>query len=243
MPRRVPDDAAGRDEAIRVLRAGGVVAIPTDTVYGIAVALETPAGVERLFAAKSRPPDRAIALLLADEAQAAEIGTISPDAAVLAGAFWPGGLTIVVRRRPDRPLPAALMSGSQATDERMGAPTDTAPTDTAPTDAAPTDAAPTVGVRVPAHDAPRALARALGPLPTTSANRSGAPEARDADEIEAQLGDAIDLILDGGPARGGPASTVVDATGAAPRILRPGAVSAEDIERCLGSAGASGVGR
>jgi tRNA A37 threonylcarbamoyladenosine synthetase subunit TsaC/SUA5/YrdC len=104
-------------------------------------------------------------------------------------------------------------------------------------------AIPTVGLRVPAHDAPRALAKALGPLPTTSANRSGEPELRDAAAIEAELGGALDLILDGGPSLGGPASTVVDATGDEVRILRPGAITADAIARCLGSAGLPGVGR
>lgn len=218
--RRVPDDDAGRAEAIRVLAAGGIVAIPTDTVYGIAVALETRNGIERLYAAKQRPPDKAIALLLADAAQAREIGELTPAAEALAGAFWPGGMTFVVPRRGDRPLPAALTGGALAP-----------------------GAIPTVGLRVPDHDAPRALARALGPLPTTSANRSGEPECRDADEIEARLGDAIDLILDGGPAAGGPASTVVDVTGDAPRVLREGAVPAEGIDRALASMGPPGVGR
>ncbi len=193
-----------------MLRAGGVVAIPTDTVYGIAVALQTPGGIERLFAAKSRPPDKAIALLLADAAQAAEIGQMTVGARALANAFWPGGLTLVVPRRTDRPLPAALTGGEFAP-----------------------GAIPTVGLRVPAHDAPRALARKLGPLPTTSANRSGEPEARDAAEIEALLGGALDLILDGGPSTGGPASTVVDCTGETPVILRPGVIPAAAIEAVL----------
>src|SRR5258705_526134 len=92
-------------------------------------------------------------------------------------------------------------------------------------------------------EAPRALARIVGPLPTTSANRSGEPEARDADELEAQLGDALDLILDGGPAAGGSASTVVDTTTDPVGILREGAISAEAIDRCLASAGLPGVGR
>ena len=113
----------------------------------------------------------------------------------LADAFWPGGLTLVVPRGADRTN--ATIAGT---------------------------ARATVGLRVPDHEAPRALAAALGPLPTTSANRSGEPEARDADEIEASSGDAVDLILDGGPARGGPASTVVDVTVEPPRILRVGAV-------------------
>lgn len=220
MTRRLADGPEARAEAVRVLQGGGLVAVPTDTVYGIAVALGTPGGIERLFAAKSRPPDRAIALLLADAAQAAEIGQMTPAATVLANAFWPGGLTLVVPRRTDRPLPAALTAG-----------------DLAP------GAIPTVGIRVPAHDAPRALAHALGPLPTTSANRSGEPEARDAAEIEALLGEAVDLILDGGPAHGGPASTVIDCTHTVPEIRRAGAISAEAISRCLESTGLPGVGR
>jgi L-threonylcarbamoyladenylate synthase len=218
--RRIVDDPAGRAEAVRVLAAGGLVAMPTDTVYGIAVALSTRGGIERLFAAKSRPPDQAIALLLADVAQATDVGVLSASAQALASAFWPGGLTLVVQRRIDRALPAALTGGELAP-----------------------GAIPTVGLRVPAHDAPRALARALGPLPTTSANRSGEPELRDAEAIDAELGNALDLILDGGPAIGGPASTVVDATGDEVRILRSGAISTAAIARCLGSAGLPGVGR
>ena len=220
MTRRVVDGPAGRREAIRALEAGGVVALPTDTVYGIAVALETPGGIERLFAAKARPPDKAIALLLADAEQAAEIGELTVPARTLAEAFWPGGLTLVVPRREDRPLPAALLGGALAP-----------------------GAVPTVGLRVPDHDAPRTLARALGPLPTTSANRSGEPEARDADEIERLLGGALELILDGGEATGGPASTVVDATGNAPRILRSGAIPDDAIARCLGTSPSTEVGR
>jgi L-threonylcarbamoyladenylate synthase len=218
--RRAPDGPAGRAEAIEVLRAGGLVAIPTDTVYGIGVSLDTPGGIERLFAAKNRPPDKAIALLLADIEQAATIGVLTDAATALAGAFWPGGLTLVVPHRTDRALPAALTGGELAP-----------------------GAIPTVGLRVPNHDAPRALARALGALPTTSANPSCEPEARDADEIERLLGDSIDLVLDGGPAAGGPASTVVDVTEEAPRILRQGAIDEAAISRCLASSGLPGVGR
>ena len=220
MVRTLADGPDARAEAIRVLKAGGIVAVPTDTVYGIAVALSTPGGIERLFAAKQRPPDKAIALLLADAAQAAELGTITPGASALADAFWPGGLTLVVPRRTDRSLPAALTGGELAP-----------------------GAIPTVGLRVPDHDAPRALARGLGPLPTTSANRSGEPEAANAGEIAALLGDAIDLILDGGPATGGPASTVVDCTGQAPEVRRVGAIDPAEISRILESAGLPGVGR
>ena len=204
----MPDDAVGRARAIEVLQAGGIVALPTDTVYGVAVALSTSGGVERLFHVKQRPPDKGIMLLLDDAGQAGSIGEMGPAATALATACWPGGLTVVVPRRPDVTLPAALTGG-----------------------------APTIGLRVPDHDAPRALARGVGPLPTTSANVSGLPEARTAEEILAQLGDAIDLILDGGVAHGGPASTVVDCTGPAPTVLRVGAVPLEVAAAILDAAG------
>ncbi|MBA3236695.1 MAG: threonylcarbamoyl-AMP synthase [Chloroflexi bacterium] len=202
------DDAEGRATAIDVLRAGGVVALPTDTVYGIAIALDTPGGIERLFEVKRRPPDKGIMLLLDETGQAGSIGEMGPAATALGAAFWPGGLTVVVARRPDVTLPAALSPGTA-----------------------------TVGLRVPDHLAPRTLARAVGPLPTTSANRSGDPEARDAGGIVEQLGDAVDLILDGGAAHGGPASTVVDCAGDLPRVLRAGAVPLEEVVRVLDLAG------
>jgi len=203
----VRDDDAGRAAAIRILREGGVVAMPTDTVYGIGVDLSVPGGIERLFEAKRRPPDRAIVLLLSDHGQAASLAEWPPAAAVLAEAFWPGGLTLVLPQRPGVALPAEL-----------------------------TDGRATIGLRVPDHPSPRALAAALGPLPVTSANISGLPEARTADEIQGQLGDAIDLVLDGGPSRGGPPSTVVDCSGDVPRILRSGAIASADLAARLRSA-------
>ena len=206
--RIVADDADGRTAAIEVLRAGGVVALPTDTVYGIAVAVDAAGGIERLFEVKRRPLDRQIMLLLDAASQAASIGVMGPAASALADAFWPGGLTVVVAQRPDVPLPATLTGG-----------------------------AATIGLRVPDHATPRALARAVGPLPTTSANVSGLPEARDADEILEQLGDALDLILDGGLAGGGPPSTVVDCTGSEPRIVRIGAIPVARIAEVLDTAG------
>jgi L-threonylcarbamoyladenylate synthase len=199
--RVVRDDSAGRTEAILVLQAGGIAAIPTDTVYGLAAALDFAGAIERLFSVKERPADRAIAVLLADLEQAEDIGVLSPVARRLGRAFWPGGLTLVVERRSDRNLPPELTGGRS-----------------------------TIGVRVPDHPAPRALAVALGPLPTTSANVSGEPELGDARQIEARLGRRLDLILDGGPAPGGPASTVVDVTSDPPRILRTGAIPADEVE-------------
>lgn len=206
--RVVADDPAGRAVAIDVLRAGGVVALPTDTVYGIGVALGTPGGVERLFRVKRRPPDKGIMLLLESADQAGAIGAMTPAAAALAGACWPGGLTVLVPLRDGVNVPAALTSGTR-----------------------------TIGLRVPDHDAPRALARAVGPLPTTSANVSGLPEAPDAPAILAQLGDVIDLVLDGGRAHGGPASTVVDCTGERPVVVREGAVPLGRIAAILDAAG------
>jgi L-threonylcarbamoyladenylate synthase len=207
LPRILPDGGAGQAEAIRVLKAGGIVALPTDTVYGLAVDLASPGGIDRLFAAKRRPSDRAVMLLLADPDQARALVNWPPAAAALAGALWPGGLTIVVGQRTGAALPSELTGGRS-----------------------------TVGLRLPDHPTPRALAAALGPLPVTSANVSGLPEASDAAEIRDQLGDAIDLILDGGRARGGP-STVVDCSAIPPRILRAGAIPADSIARTLRESG------
>lgn len=206
--RVVADDAAGRAAAVEILEAGGIVAMPTDTVYGIGVALDTPGGIERLFAAKQRAPDKGIMLLLDDVAQAGRVGVMTPAAVALAAACWPGGLTVVVPQRPDVALPDTLTGSS-----------------------------PTIGLRVPAHDAPRALARAVGALPVTSANVSGMPEASDAAGILAQLGEAVDLVLDGGPAHGGPASTVVDCAGARPVVLREGAIATDRVAAILTAAG------
>jgi len=206
--RIVPDDVDGRAEAVTTLRAGGVIALPTDTVYGIAVALDSSGGVERLFQVKRRPPDKGIVLLLDDATQAGSIGVMGPAATALADALWPGGLTVVVPQRPDVTLPAVLTGG-----------------------------AGTIGLRVPDHRTPRTLAQGVGPLPTTSANVSGLPEARDAAEILDQLGDGVDLILDGGAARGGPASTVVDCSRERPVVLRDGAVPVARLAAILDAAG------
>jgi len=208
--RIVADGDAGRAAAIEALRDGGIVALPTDTVYGIAVALDTPGGIEALFAAKRRPPEKGIMLLLADAGQAPGIGEWPPAAAALADAFWPGGLTLVVPQRPEVSLPTVLTGG-----------------------------AATIGLRVPDHPAPRALAAAVGPLPTTSANISGLPEARDATEILGQLGDYVALVLDGGPAQGGPPSTIVDCSMERPVLLRSGPISGEQVAAILD---ASGIG-
>ena len=206
--RILPDGDAARAEAVDLLRTGRIVAVPTDTVYGIAADMALPDAIERLFAAKQRPPEKAVAVLLADVDQAWALGVETPAARALGERFWPGGLTLVLPVRPGVVLPRVLAGGH-----------------------------PKVGIRVPDHDAPRALARALGPLPTTSANVSGMPDLRDAAEIAARLGDAVALVLDGGPISGGPASTVVDCTLEWPSILREGAIPVEAVVEALESAG------
>jgi L-threonylcarbamoyladenylate synthase len=209
MPVRiVPDGEHGRGEAAAALQTGGIVAYPTDTVYGIGVSPSAEGGIERLFAAKQRPPDRAIVLLLGETAETERIATWTPAGRVLAAAFWPGGLTIVLPRRPDAQVRLSLAPDAS-----------------------------TIGLRVPDHPAPRFLASALGPLPTTSANRSGEPEASTAEAIRDQLGDSLALILDAGPAPGGPPSTVVDASGDIVTIVRHGAVSLAVIAAALRAAG------
>ena len=204
MTRLLLDDPHGRAEAIAALRAGEVVALPTDTVYGIAVELRGEGRIERLFAAKRRPPEKAIMVLLAEAAQAADVGVFTDAAHVLAAIGWPGGLTLVLRQRPDAGLPAVLTGG-----------------------------APTIGVRLPDHPTPRALAAAVGPIPTTSANIAGEPVAGTAAAIVEQLGAAVAIVLDGGPARSPLASTVVDCSADRPRLLRAGALPAEELARAL----------
>ena len=207
----VPDGPAGRAQAIEVLRAGGVVALPTDTVYGIAVALATTGGIERLFHVKRRPPEKGIAVLLADAEQAGIVGELTPAAAALATALWPGALTLILRARPDAVLPGALTGG-----------------------------APTVGVRLPDHPAPRALAAAVGPLPTTSANLSGQPDPIEAATVVEELGEGVDLVLDGGRTSGSRPSTVVDLTTDPPVIRRLGAIDEARIREILASVATSG---
>ena len=210
---RLPDDPHGRSAAIDVLRRGGLVGLPTDTVYGIAVALSTPDGVDRLFAAKSRPPEKAISVLVDGLDQLATLVRIPRAAVILGRVGWPGGLTLVLPLRPEvvgALLPASLTAGTA-----------------------------TLGVRVPAHACPRAIARELGPLPTTSANRSGEPDALEADAVARELGTSLDLILDGGRTRGSVASTVVDCATAdgRPRLLRSGALAPARLAAALDAAG------
>jgi L-threonylcarbamoyladenylate synthase len=191
--------------AIAALRAGGVIAIPTETVYGLAV-LPTEVGIERLLAAKHRSAEKGIQLLIDSVDQVANLAVISDSAAALAKRFWPGGLTIVVRRREEVAVPDALGGGR-----------------------------PTLGFRLPDHDVPRALARRLGPIAASSANISGEPDATTAERVVQSFGAEVALIIDDGPVRGGTPSTVVDCSdpAAGVHVLREGAVAAAAIAEAL----------
>ncbi len=208
--RLVPDDEAGLAAAVEALRGGGIVGLPTDTVYGIAVALDTPGGIERLFAVKDRPPDRAIMVLADSLDQVAASVDVPAEARVLAAACWPGGLTLILPLRDGAVLPPALSAGTA-----------------------------TLGVRIPDHPVPRTIAREIGPIPTTSANRHGEPPALDGASVLAALGDRLDVVVDGGRARGGTSSTVVDCSGGPPRLLRAGAIPVAALAAVLDDAGLS----
>ena len=193
------------DQAARVLMGGGLVVVPTDTVYGVSAALSCPDSITRLYVAKKRPIDRPIALLvdrIADVETVVDL--ISPIALRLMEVFWPGGLTLAMTKKRD--IPDVVTAGG-----------------------------PTVAVRMPDHPVPRALSRRLGgPLPTTSANVSGQSSPANADAARDQLGEQVDLILDGGAAPGGIDSTVLDLSTDPPTVRRVGAVSVEAIEAALG---------
>ncbi len=192
------------EEAAKWILAGRVVAIPTDTLYGLAADPWSATAVDALFAAKNRPAERAIPLIAADRLQVeATLGTLSPLALRLAEQAWPGPLTLVVAAPPGLAPP---ITGGRGT----------------------------VGVRVPNHDVARAIARFVGrPITATSANLSGEPATDDPDRVEAALDDRIEMLVDVGRTAGGPPSTIVDVTGAAPTLVRAGAVPWDLIERWL----------
>ena len=188
--------------AAAALRAGEVVVLPTDTVYGVAALPTVPGATDRLFALKGRSADVPLAVLCAEAAQALALGDPAAvgegtDVARIAAALWPGPLTLVLPRRPG--LGYAL-----------GEP------------------ASTVGVRCPDHALVRALAAEVGPIATTSANRHGQPTPPTAAGVAEALGAGVAVVLDGGPCAGTP-STVVDATGPSWRLLRAGDLTLEDI--------------
>jgi L-threonylcarbamoyladenylate synthase len=182
------------------------VAIPTDTLYGLAADPWSAAAIARVFAVKGRHATEALPLIAADLEQTTEfLGALTQMGARLARAYWPGPLSLVIRRPST--VPPALCGGLE-----------------------------TIAVRVPAHEVARALCRASGhPLTATSANISGQPASADPDVVAASLGSRIDLLLDAGLAPGGPPSTIVDVTGPDLRLVREGAIPWQELIACVGA--------
>jgi L-threonylcarbamoyladenylate synthase len=196
--------------AVEVLSSGGLVAFPTDTVYGVASLPWTPEVVTRLYEAKARPALRAVPLLLSDADQVARVALVPAhlEAAFrrVAARYWPGGLTLVV-------LKTALVIEEVSR-------------------------GPTVAIRVPGLALTRELIEAAGGvLAVTSANLSGQPNPVTAQEVEAQLDGRIELILDGGSCLGGVPSTILDLTRQPPAIIRHGIISADDLCETIGEVG------
>ena len=192
------------EKGIAIIRQGGVIAFPTDTVYGLGAGIYIESAVERLLKVKRRPAKMALPILLADAAQIHEVAKGLPAFAWrLIKEFWPGGLTLVVYR-------------SKVVNDIITAGGDT------------------VALRIPDHPVPRALIRGSGmPVIGTSANISGQPAVLTAEDVRRQLGDSVDLIIDGSPAPRGIESTVVDVTGDVAVILREGAIKKADIEKVV----------
>jgi L-threonylcarbamoyladenylate synthase len=205
MPIR-PATADAITAAADLLRAGGLVALPTETVYGLGADATNARAVAGIFAAKGRPMFNPLIVHVAEAAEAWRLAIPDDRAEALAAAFWPGALTLVLRKTPDCPVADLATAGLD-----------------------------TVAIRVPSDRVARALIRAAGvPIAAPSANRSGHVSPTTAAHVEADLGDAIAMILDDGPSVVGIESTVVDLTGAEPTLLRAGGVTAQAIEAVLG---------
>jgi len=200
-------DSAAVREAADALRSGALVVFPTETVYGLGAHALDERAVRGIYEAKGRPPINPVIVHVAGVEQAKALAAEwTPAADALANAFWPGPITLVVRKRAI--VPDIVTAGRDS-----------------------------VGLRVPAHPVALALLReAAIPVAAPSANPSTHVSPTTADHVARGLGDRVDIILDGGPTTVGIESTVVDVTGAVPRILRPGMISRGDIERIAGNA-------
>jgi L-threonylcarbamoyladenylate synthase len=194
------------ERAVAILRAGGLVVFPTETVYGLGADARNPDAIRRLFAAKGRPADHPVIVHLADVDMLRDWARdVPPAAEQLAAAFWPGPLTLILPRAPDV---LDLVTGGQDS----------------------------VGLRVPSHPVAHDLLAAFGDgIVAPSANRFGRISATHAEHVRAEMGDAVDLILDGGPTDVGVESTIVALTGERPVLLRPGGITPGQIASVLGA--------
>lgn len=194
---------AAIEEALAALSRGEVVGIPTETVYGVAVDPFVPGATERLFRAKRRPDSVALPVLVAEPTEAERLGVLDGRAARLASRFWPGPLTVVLRRQEGLGL---LLGGDETT----------------------------IGLRCPDQPVARRLLERSGPLAVTSANLHGEPPLRTASSLIEVLGGQVAVVVDAGRCEGVP-STVVSLLAEEPEVLRPGALSLEQITAALGS--------
>ncbi len=194
------DQANALEKAAAALEQGAVIGVPTDTVYGLVCLYNDAAAIDRLFAAKERPSQKALPVLLGDAEQASAVVRSARQAAAqaLIERYWPGPLTLVLPARSN--LPPALTAGGD-----------------------------TVGVRLPAHSFLRALARRVGPLASSSANRSGEPPCATPAAVLAQLDGRIPLLIDAGPAPLAQASTVLDLSAPQPILLREGPIGPQEL--------------
>lgn len=203
-------DAPGVAAAAELLRGGGLVAVPTETVYGLAARADRAAAVAAIYRAKGRPDFNPLIVHILGLAQAETLARFDDRARALAAAFWPGPLTLVLPKRAEAPLAAAVTAGL-----------------------------PTVALRSPAHPAMRAVLAAAGlPLAAPSANRSGAISPTSATHVAASLGDRVGLILDGGDCAQGIESTILALReGGGWQVLRPGPITAAQVSEVLGEPG------
>jgi L-threonylcarbamoyladenylate synthase len=203
----LPADDAAITAAMELLRSGQIVAIPTETVYGLAADASNADAVAKIYAAKGRPDFNPLIVHVADQSAAENLADFSPMAHQLAQAFWPGPLTLVLPLRTDADIAGAVTAGL-----------------------------PTIALRCPAHPVMQALLKKTGlNIAAPSANKSGGISPTRAEHVLAGLGSAVPMILDGGPCSAGLESTIVAVREHGWQILRPGPVTAADIERFLGT--------
>lgn len=204
-PELLPDTDAGHSRAAALLRHGGLVAFPTETVYGLGADASDDHAVARIFEAKGRPSFNPLIVHFADLETLKQHVHWTPEAELLAQTYWPGPLTLVLRKQADSPLSPLVSAGLD-----------------------------TVAVRMPAHDSARAILRAFGGgVAAPSANRSGQISPTTAQHVVDSLGARVDAILDGGPCKVGVESTIVGLTDK-PVLLRPGGITEQDLAQTLG---------